>query len=141
MLPERFWNKVEKTATCWLWTAGTTRNGYAMFHLDRSSQRRTVYAHKFAYEALVALVPAGLDLDHLCRTRRCVNPLHLEPVTRAENVARGMEARNGDRDLCPQGHQYDAENTYLRPDYDARNCKECRREATRQWRARNRQAS
>lgn len=77
----RFWPKVEKTSTCWLWTAGTDDDGYGLFWLDA----RITKAHRFAYELLVGSVPEGKILDHTCRVRRCVNPDHLRPVTVAQN--------------------------------------------------------
>ena len=81
-----FWPKVEVTGACWLWTASCSRNGYGQWN---DGTGRMVTAHRQAYETLVGLVPVGLDLDHLCRVRQCVNPDHLEPVTRLENLRRG----------------------------------------------------
>jgi hypothetical protein len=75
---------------CWLWTASTDPKGYAQFDF----RTRNTRGHRFVYEALVGRIPEGLDLDHLCRVRRCVNPAHLEPVTRAENLRRGYKHRN-----------------------------------------------
>ena len=87
---DTFWSRVEKTADgCWLWTSTIVWNGYGQFRIDN----RRVYAHRFAYEQVNGTIPAGLDLDHLCRVRRCVNPAHLEPVTRRENLRRGRVAR------------------------------------------------
>jgi hypothetical protein len=85
-LPPRFWNKVAavKGGGCWYWMAGLFRGGYGQFRFGRNTR-----AHRVAYEALVGEIPAGLDLDHLCRVRHCVNPEHLEPVTRKENIRRG----------------------------------------------------
>lgn len=85
---ERFWAKVHKTDSCWLWTASLTF-GYGSFW-DGKGQVR---AHRFAYELLVDPIPEGLQLDHLCRIRHCVNPDHLEAVTNAENVQRGVVAK------------------------------------------------
>ena len=92
---ERFWTKVDKnhgkpldlrdlSDGCWEWVAGTS-DGYGQFWVKGSNMS----AHRYAYELLIGPVPNGLDLDHLCMCRRCVNPAHLEPVTRAENNARG----------------------------------------------------
>ena len=78
----RFWAKVDKTETCWLWTGGQSA-GYGRFGFKG---RPNLGAHRFAYELLVGPIPPGLDLDHLCRVRNCVNPDHLEPVTRRENL-------------------------------------------------------
>jgi len=67
-----------------------SRYGYARFNI---APGQSVHAHRFAYEELVGPIPEGLDLDHLCRNKTCVNPAHLEPVTRAENVRRAHIAR------------------------------------------------
>jgi HNH endonuclease len=89
MSAERFWSKVDRTATCWLWTGRTDRKGYGRvgFH------RRQYLAHVFAYMLLVGSVPSGLELDHLCRVTSCVRPDHLEAVPHVENVRRGRAAK------------------------------------------------
>lgn len=81
---ERFDLYVEKTDTCWLWIGSRTHDGYGLFGADN---RRTG-AHRFSYEFHVGPIPDGLQLDHLCYVRNCVNPAHLEPVTAAENGRR-----------------------------------------------------
>lgn len=105
---QRFWPKVEKTETCWLWLATTTHDGYPMIYRHVSDGGH-VYAHRWAYETLVGPIPEGLELDHLCRVRHCVNPAHLEPITHRENIARGTNriadvVRTG---RCVQGHDLD----------------------------------
>ena len=87
LLDDRFWSKVDKLGdrwACWLWT-GATMEGYGQFSYAGQSQ----LAHRLAYTELVGPIPGGMTLDHLCRTRACVNPLHLEPVTNRENILRG----------------------------------------------------
>lgn len=81
----RFFAKVDATGPCWLWLGSLNNAGYGKLTVRRVN----LYAHRFAHECLVGPVPEGLELDHLCRVRRCVNPDHLEPVTRSENVRRG----------------------------------------------------
>lgn len=119
---ERFWHYVEITPSCWLWTAAIT-DGYGSIH--SSYLRRNLRAHRFAYELLVGPIPVGLQLDHLCRVRRCVNPAHLEPVTARENIMRGvgMGARNARRTHCPKGHPYEGDNLLL--DKTGRRCRTC----------------
>jgi hypothetical protein len=89
---------------CWLWTGTVGRYGYG------NSGRQD--SHRLVYERLVGPVPAGLQLDHLCRVRRCVNPGHLEPVTRLENVRRSPHCP-GNRATCVHGHPYTETNTRL----------------------------
>lgn len=80
----RFWAKVEKTETCWLWKASKDRNGYGRFRVSD----RTLVAHVVGYALAGCELPAGMVLDHLCRNRACVRADHLEPVTHHENVLR-----------------------------------------------------
>lgn len=82
----RFWAKVNKTASCWLWTAATHNAGYGVMRLDG----RNEFAHRISLKLSGVDIPAGFDVDHLCRNPRCVNPSHLEPVSHKENVRRGM---------------------------------------------------
>lgn len=83
---DRFLSKVDKTDSCWLWNGRTTPSGYGNFRVGG----RQVPAHRWAYENFVGPIPSGLQIDHLCRVRNCVNPAHMEPVTSAENTRRGM---------------------------------------------------
>ena len=87
----RFWPKVDKSGDCWLWTASSFADGYGQFRL---STKKPVRAHRYAYELLIGKIPAGYELDHLCGEPMCVNPTHLEPVTRAQHVRR-TDRRNG----------------------------------------------
>lgn len=83
---ERFWSRVNKTDSCWLWTGSDNGVGYGQFY--RAGGKKT-YAHIFSYELHKGPIPAGLSLDHLCRVRNCCNPNHLEAVTHRENCLRG----------------------------------------------------
>ena len=120
---ELFWAKVDKTESCWNWTA-TTRNGYGRFNNGGS----LVEAHRYAYQLLVGPIAEGRDLDHLCRNRACVNPSHLEPVSRQTNVLRGegLAASYAMRATCKNGHPLEGDNVYVNPK-GARICKACRR--------------
>src|SRR5690554_6462185 len=104
---DRFWPKIDRTDDCWLWIGKINNRGYGLFYLDRRMQA----AHRAAYQLLVGPIPDGLDLDHTCRVRRCVNPDHLEPVTHRENLLRGASfaAVNAAKTHCPHGHEYTPE--------------------------------
>lgn len=117
---ERFWAKMERQGDgCWLWMAGRNRGGYGTFYVDG----RDVKAHRYAYELLVGPIPEGLVIDHLCRTRACVNPSHLDPVTAEENVRRGEgpTAVNARKARCHRGHPLDFIDSQ-----GARQCSTCR---------------
>jgi hypothetical protein len=92
---DRFREKVNVTADCWEWTAAKDPKGYGAFGVGstKTGTERVVRAHRFAYEHHVGPVPDGLELDHLCNNRACVNPAHLEPVTHQENIRRAVERR------------------------------------------------
>jgi len=119
---QRFWEKVNKTETCWLWQA-VKINGYGQFNVK--SRKRT-YAHRFSYELLKGKIPESKYLDHLCRVRNCVNPAHLEPVTHRENVLRGegRAAKNSKKTHCPKGHPYSGYNLCIAND-GSRKCRIC----------------
>ena len=122
-----FWTKVQETATCWFWMGYKSTRGYGRFW----DGGRTVQAHRFAYETRVGPIPEGLQLDHLCRVRACVNPDHLEPVTNRENILRGktLPAANASKTACLRGHTYTRESTYIRANGD----RECRRCDLERW--------
>jgi hypothetical protein len=140
ILPERFWSKttIDPETGCWLWTASTSE-GYGAFGVRKGLIAR---AHRVTYTTLVGEVPAGLDLDHLCRTRRCCNPAHLEPVTRRVNLLRGNTVNA--RTHCPKGHPYDAVNTNVinvRGGGKYRQCRACNRANCAAWQARKKLAN
>lgn len=118
-LPPRFWSKVRENPTtgCWEWVACTNKAGYGRIGVGRS----TVLAHRLSYEALVAPIRDGLQIDHVCRVRCCCNPGHLEPVTGRENVLRGSAAAIR---YCYRGHPATREN--IGPNGDGkRKCRLC----------------
>ena len=104
-----FWSRVQKTDSCWLWSAGVNKDGYGCVH----RRPKRWLAHVYAYTLTRGLVPEGLTLDHLCRVRNCVNPDHLEPVTLRENILRGenQAAINVRATRCVNGHEFTAANT------------------------------
>lgn len=118
---------------CWEWDRADLAGYGSQFVFDG---RRTL-PHRWAYSFLRADIPEGLELDHLCRNRRCVNPWHLEPVTRRENAMRGI----GSKQTCVHGHPYTPENTYIHPSKGSRMCRTCRREASRRHENKSRTAA
>lgn len=141
MIPERLEAKVERVpfSGCWIWTGALYPNGYGQF--KRANSRKNVVAHRGFYELVHGPIQTGLDLDHLCRVRCCVNPDHLQPVTRRENLRRGgvlerlqrHAAERGQADICAKGHAMTPENTYTYPDGVHRACRICQRAGWHRW--------
>jgi len=105
---------------CWEWTGALDRSGYGAF----KDKGKKINAHRWSYLNYVGEIPGGLDLDHLCRVRKCVNTAHLEPVTRKVNARRG-DAVGPKVTHCIHGHEYTAANTYTYPD-GHRECRTCK---------------
>lgn len=119
---ERFWEKVVTTPDgCMIWNGGKTLGGYGRFAAE-TAHRGGVQemAHRWSYEDKVGPIPEGFDIDHLCRVRACVNPSHLEPVTRAENIRRAAAIKTA----CPAGHPYTEDNTSRNAE-GHRKCRTC----------------
>lgn len=124
---ERFWNKVQKTDTCWFWTGRICNLGYGQFD---THDRRSVKAHRYSFLIVKGQIEAGLELDHLCRNRNCVNPGHLEAVSHRENVLRGIGpcAIQAKKTACKYGHLFIPENTRIdktREGNPTRRCRVC----------------
>jgi HNH endonuclease len=119
---------------CWVWDGACSSAGYAQYRLPGGS----MYAHRLAYELAKGPIPDGLDIDHLCRVRCCVNPDHLEAVTRSANLRRGVGVAQAAERLkviagwqrhwthCKRGHEFTPENTYIQPNSGGRSCRICR---------------
>lgn len=78
----RFWSKVQKTATCWLWQGGLDKDGYGRFWVDGSTQR----AHAWIFARLVRPLLEGEQCCHTCDTPGCIRPDHLYGGTQAQNI-------------------------------------------------------
>lgn len=116
-------------ADCWLWRVPGTA-GYGYVSVRGKSHR----AHRWVYEQLVGPIEVGLELDHLCRVRHCVNPDHLEPVTKQENLRRG--AKNWTYGPCKHGHPFEHR---VRSRDGATHCSECNRISARRYQQERRQ--
>lgn len=112
---------------CWIWP-GALAGGYGHVGWDEATVHFNARTHRALYEHFVGPIPAGLDLDHLCRVRSCCNPKHLEPVTRQVNLLRGetTPARRAAVTHCPRDHEYTPENTRV-DKKNRRICKQCAR--------------
>ena len=118
----------EPNSGCWLWIGSVSTGGYGLIGLNKKVRP----AHRILYEQKFGPIPVGLEIDHLCRTRCCVNPDHLEAVTRRENIMRGLgpSARQAKQTHCKNGHPLAGENLVINKGKygPMRQCKTCRLE-------------
>jgi hypothetical protein len=122
---DRFWAKVNKDTEsgCWEWTGALNSMKYG----NLTYKQKNYLAHRVSYSLIHGEIPKGLDLDHLCRNTKCINPDHLEAVTHRENLMRGAGVA---KTHCPQSHPYDEANTYI-DKRGGRQCRACNRERGR----------
>lgn len=141
-MPARFLSKIRVLENgCWEWLACQVTPGYGGF----VHERRLTRSHRVSYILAVGPIPDGLVMDHFlypekgCLGPICCNPRHVRPVTQRENILRstGMSARHAAKTQCPQGHPYDAENTFV-DNRGIRHCRECGRIRCRIYQARRR---
>ena len=113
-------DRIAIVGECWEWQNYLRKDGYGAVG--------NKLAHRISYEALVGPIPDGLTIDHLCRNRRCVNPAHLEPVTMAINILRGISpaANHARKTHCIYGHELAGDNLYVDPKR-RRICRVCSR--------------
>lgn len=114
----------EPNSGCWLWMGALDSKGYANTQVGSAF----VGAHRHAWSLANGPIPRGLEVDHKCRVRCCVNPDHLEPVQHRENMLRGdtIAAKNVAKSECPSGHPYDGRNVAV-SSRGYRKCRECNR--------------
>lgn len=139
---QRFEARVCKDESgCWLWLAYTNQDGYGRSRWEGRLQM----AHRISWQVHRGPIPGGLEIDHLCKVRRCVNPDHLELVTHYENVQRTVNpslaerplapgARLHLREICRNGHMLTPENLRISKTGHP-SCRACSVESTRRWRA------
>lgn len=90
---ERFWEKVEKTETCWNWTAALTGMGYSQFWYAGKVRP----AHRYSYELAKGPIPEGMVIDHICHNPACVNPEHLRATTHKQNMEHKLGAQKNSK--------------------------------------------
>src|SRR3990167_7597395 len=132
ILLARFWSKVLKTQSCWIWQAAKTHNGYGRVKI----QGHMYLAHRLAYELERGPIETNLTIDHTCRTPACVNPDHLEQVSMRENVLRGktITAKNAAKTHCYRGHPLSGANLFIRKN-GRRRCRACEKATQKRIRA------
>lgn len=122
-LEQRFLDKVNKTKSCWLWTASTDRAGYGHFHY----KGKQMMAHRMSLLIHGIELIEGLSVNHLCKKTSCVNPNHLEQIPLIDNVLLGDSpaSQNKRKTHCKRGHLFTKESVYTDNGY-GRHCIKCK---------------
>jgi hypothetical protein len=112
----------EPNSGCWLWLGSGLPAGYGQMWNGDTVEA----AHRISYKLFRGEIPQGLEIDHKCRVRCCVNPDHLELVTHKENMRRGCGEMglNARKTHCKRGHAFDEKNTYWNKN-GGRFCRAC----------------
>lgn len=121
-LADRLNEKINKTDSCWIWTGANTGGENAYGTIWKNGRHHL--AHRVMHELHNGEILDGQEIDHVCKTKLCVNPDHLEAVTHRENMLRadsGWKCR--EKTHCPKGHEYTKENTRIT--HGSRSCKTC----------------
>tara|TARA_R110000851_G_scaffold156925_1_gene299466 strand:+ start:43 stop:492 length:450 start_codon:yes stop_codon:yes gene_type:complete len=129
VLPDRFWNKVNKTEDCWEWTSSKTKKGYGEFSYNSATKR----AHRLSYEDINGKIPEGLEIHHICNNRICVNPKHLEAVTHLANIQ--ISVLRNKRTHCTKGHELTPDNLVHRTNRAHTECATCNRDRVGRYQA------
>ena len=100
-IPDKDRYEIDMKTKCWNYTKGITNNGYGIlyFHLRNGKVKRD-YAHRYFYIKYRGKIEKGMEIDHLCRNRKCVNPLHLETVNHRENMYRSWRLKTPEPFVC-----------------------------------------
>ena len=127
---------------CIAWTGYIAKDGYGRFTV----RGKWVYPHRVAYESIHGPIPAGFQMDHLCRMRSCINPEHLRPVIQKENIlcGEGIAAKNAAKTHCKNGHPLFGPNLRLQAHgkkYVSRVCRKCNVDNCRIYWLKNKEAS
>lgn len=138
---EKFYSRIQFLPNdCWQWMGVINKWGYGQFSMKVGAKWKTLKAHRVSYEKHRGLIPDGLDLDHSCRNRACVNPFHVDPATNRENILRGntIPAMYARRTHCLRGHSLAGENLgYRIPRYPGgeptKICRACQKMRDAKW--------
>lgn len=133
----RFWSKVKKTDACWEWTAHTNKSGYCYFKWNGSKYLVHRISMWLSGKIKLTFEDHSSVVDHICKNKVCVNPLHLRVVSQRVNSlenSNGIGAINSKKTHCLNGHQFSKENTRIAKSKNERICRTCRKERAQKYR-------